>query len=89
MQYFDYFSETEKIPSFQYGRQNGRRMLKGRKVMNFVGRGLKQCLQEERCLFGSCSDKATQTVQLGDDSNCSNPSACCGFTDKPFPTGPN
>jgi len=49
MQYFDYFCEVERFPSLQYGR----RLLRGRKVISFVGRGLKQCLQEERCFLAA------------------------------------
>lgn len=88
MQYSDYLSEIQKTSSSSE-RQYGRRQFRSRKVMNFIGSGIEQCLQEERCFFGSCNGPATQTVQLGDDSNCSNPSACCGFIDRPFPTGPN
>ena len=53
MQYFDYLSEKIQKHFSSSERQYGRRMLRGRKVMNFVGRDIKQCLQEERCFLAA------------------------------------
>lgn len=63
--------------------------VKGRKGDEFCWKRYQTMPRRGMLLFGSCTDKTTQTIQLGDDSNYSNPSVCCDFTGRPFPTGPN